>query len=103
MRLTSLAPITIARRAALLACPGIALLLTGAGVAAAAEQHGGANVVAGSQAAPSAARQTDFVDVVERVKPAVVGVRIALRLDSGTRDEVQRFLDGSGAPKAPGA
>jgi serine protease Do len=102
MRHTTLAPIMIARRAALLACPGIALMLTGSGVAA-AEQHGGASVVAGSRATPSAARQTDFVDVVERVKPAVVGVRVALRLDSSTRDEVQRFLDGSGAPKAPGA
>ncbi len=106
MRRTSLAPIMVVRRATLLACSGIALMLTAANshVVAAGERHEGANVAAGSsQAASSASRQTDFVDIVERVKPAVVGVRVALRLDSSTRDELRRFFDGSGAPKAPGA
>jgi serine protease Do len=105
MRRTLLAPFMVARRASLLAWSAVALTLPAANsqVVVAGEQHAGAGVAAGSQAAPSASRQTSFVDIVERVKPAVVGVRVALRLDPGTRDELQRFFDGSGAPKSPGA
>jgi serine protease Do len=90
MRPTSLAPIMIARRAALLACPGIALALAAANsqVVMADEQHGAANDAAASQVAPNASSGTHFADIVDRVKPAVVGVRVALRVD---------------APKAPRA
>jgi serine protease Do len=105
------------RRSAFLVCAGIALVVAAnsrAFMPDTGQKNAGSGAVS-TVAAKAASSPTGFADMVDTVKPAVIGVRVSRRFDSsgssGADSEdspLNRFLQEFGEPKetpddAPGA